>query len=65
MPKSILLYYLVCKVYRENIDRTLHAGTVLVFRTTEGHYGKMKIIGFRKKRGISRKYGIHVKWELF
>jgi hypothetical protein len=42
----------------------LNAGDVLVFKTSQGRYGKMKILNFEKKGNIYR-YGIVIKYELF
>jgi len=47
-----------------DFDRTLTKGTVLVFKTTEGHYGKMKILGF-KSRGLVNYYYLYLEWRLF
>ena len=47
-----------------DFDRTLTKGTVIVFKTTEGHYGKMKILGFKSK-GVVKHYYLRVEWKLF
>ena len=45
-------------------DKSFRKGTVLVFKTQEGHYGKMKIMGF-SKRGAIRQGTLHLQWQLF
>jgi predicted RNA binding protein YcfA (HicA-like mRNA interferase family) len=45
--------------YAPNLKR----GTVLVFRTAQGHYGKMRVLGVHAKRGI-RHYELLVEWKL-
>jgi len=45
-------------------DKSFSKGTVLVFKTKEGHYGKMQILGFAKK-GNTRHNTLHLKWRLF
>jgi len=45
-------------------DRSLKKGTILVFKTTEGHYGKLLVLGFKSKGAVS-KYAIRLKWTLF
>jgi len=47
-----------------NFDKNLKKGAVLVFKTSEGNYGKMKILGFRQKGNVKH-YAIHLKWVLF
>ena len=47
-----------------DFDKTLSKDTVLVFKTTEGHYGKMKVLGFKRK-GSVKQHSISLKWELF
>jgi hypothetical protein len=47
-----------------DFGRTLTKGTVLVFKTTEGHYGKMKILGFKSK-GSVKHYYLRLEWRLF
>ena len=45
-------------------DKSFKKGTVLVFKTTEGHYGKMQVLGFKRK-GVVSKHAIRLKWRLF
>lgn len=45
-------------------SRDFKAGTILIFKTVEGHYGKMKIIGFGAKDRIARDV-LYVEWRLF
>ncbi len=45
-------------------SREFRKGTVLVFKTQEGHYGKMKIVGFKRKGDVKR-YALRVEWRLF
>ena len=47
-----------------NQDSIFKMGTVLVFQTTEGYYGKMKVLKFKRK-GAVKHYYIHIKWKLF
>jgi hypothetical protein len=56
------------KRHRYSIDDAdfapkLKRGTVLVFRTAQGHYGKMRVLHVRAKRGI-RHYELVLEWEL-
>ncbi len=43
--------------------RVIHRGTVFVIKTGSGTYVKMKVVGFKRYRGIDN-YGIRVAWEL-
>jgi len=45
-------------------DKNFSKGTILVFKTQEGHYGKMKIMGF-SKHGASRQGTLHLHWQIF
>ncbi len=47
-----------------DFDSAWKKGMVLVFKTTEGYYGKMKVLGFKKK-GSVQKHTISIKWEIF
>ena len=46
-------------------NKSFPKGTVLVFRTTEGNYGKMKVLGFKRKGNNQKQYSISLKWEIF
>lgn len=45
-------------------SKQFRKGTALVFKTQEGHYGKMKIVGFKRKGEVKR-YALRVEWKLF
>jgi len=45
-------------------DKSFSKGRVLIFKTKEGHYGKMQILRFGKKGNI-RHHTLHLKWKLF
>ncbi|BAF72956.1 hypothetical protein [Sulfurovum sp. NBC37-1] len=47
-----------------DFDRKFSKGSVFVFKTTEGHYGKMQILGFRSK-GAMLHHTLRLKWILF
>ena len=42
--------------------RALHKGTVLVLKTAEGHYVKIRIDGFVRKNGIVNA-GLRLQWQ--
>jgi len=47
-----------------DFDKTFSKGAVFVFQTKEGHYGKMKILGFTR-RGEVEHYALRIEWKLF
>jgi len=69
--KSISKRYVKSKkLSRMNIaafafNKSFPKGTVLVFKTVEGNYGKMKVLGFKRKGNHQKQYSISLKWEIF